>query len=181
MNKSKIVLITGICIIALATLTVFNYSRGEKANKVPGTNTSNEENKNVEKKEKTDDVENVKSLVTNFGEKLKMVSVLAPEDILLESIEENYSEYISTNLLEKWKQDPQSVPGRLTSSPWPDRIDILNLEKVSEDEYEITGEIVEVTSTNQSSDEATSKIPVILKVINDNGKWVIDDIMMNNS
>jgi len=176
MSKSKIALITGICIIAVATLTVFNYSRGEKANKVPGTNTSNKETNNVEQKEKTDDVESVKSLITNFGEKLKMVSILAPEDILMKSIEENYSEYISTNLLEKWKQDPKSAPGRLTSSPWPDRIEILDLEKVSENEYEVTGEIVEVTSTDQSNGKATSKIPVVLKVINDNGKWVIDDV-----
>ena len=176
MSRSKIVLITGICIIAIATLTVVHYSRGEEAKDIPGTNISNEESKNAEQKEKTEDVEMVKSLVTNFGKKLKMVSVLAPEDILIKSIEENYSEYISTALLEKWKQDPKSAPGRLTSSPWPERIEISSLDKISESEYEVRGDIIEVTSTDQSSDEATSKIPILLKVVNDNGKWVIDDV-----
>lgn len=110
-----------------------------------------------------------------------MVSILAPEDILIKSIEDNYSEFISADLLKKWKQDPQSAPGRLTSSPWPERIEISSLDKISESEYEVRGDIIEVTSTDQSSDETTSKIPILLKVVNDNGKWVIDDVTMNNN
>lgn len=171
MKRPKFVLITGICILVLTTLTVFHYSRGEEAKNIPKMNIS--ENS---KQEEIEEVESIKSLVSNFGDRLKMVSLLAPEDVLLESIEKNYGKFISKALLEKWKANPQTAPGRLTSSPWPERIEISSLDKISENEYEVRGDIIEVTSTDQSSDEATSKIPILLKVVNDNGKWVIDDV-----
>ncbi len=179
MAKSKKALfIAGICILVLATITVFEFNRGEKDNNSE-VYADQKSNNQIDQVNETEDTEKVESLVANFGQKLKMVSVLAPEDILIESIEEHYSEFISPGLLEKWKENPQSVPGRFTSSPWPERIEILSTNRISKDKYEVEGEIIEVTSSDMSSEEAASKIPVVLTIIKNNEKWVIDDVIID--
>ncbi|HOQ09731.1 MAG TPA: copper amine oxidase N-terminal domain-containing protein, partial [Syntrophomonadaceae bacterium] len=66
----------------------------------------------------------VSKLVADFGQRLKNVSLLAPDDVVTKSIKENYAEYVSPELLAQWQKDPANAPGRLTSSPWPERIDI---------------------------------------------------------
>jgi hypothetical protein len=115
----------------------------------------------------------VESVVENFGKKLQLVSLLAPEEILEQSMQENYGEYVSPALLEQWQQDPVNAPGRLTSSPWPDRIEILGTEKVSEEAYEVKGEIMEITSIE--SDEIAAKRPLTLVVEKTDGKWLINN------
>src|SRR5690606_24350598 len=96
-----------------------------------------------------DDKYTVNALVGNFGRKLHMVSLLAPEDMLKESLEENYGDFVSPALLEEWLKDPVNAPGRLTSSPWPDRIEILNTEKISDGIYEVKGVIIEIANEKE--------------------------------
>ena len=124
---------------------------------------------------KTENIIEIKNLIRNFGEKLQMVSLLAPKDIVSKSIEENYSEFISSSLLERWKNDPKNAPGRLTSSPWPDRIEIRDTEKVSEDKYRIKGEIIEVTSVENANGGAAAKQAITILVVKDKDRWVIDE------
>lgn len=88
----------------------------------------------------------VTSLVENFGKMLKMVSLLAPEQDVRNSLQTHYGKFVSPSLLEKWQNDPRQAPGRLVSSPWPDRIDVLAVEKVADDRYRVKGEIIEVAS-----------------------------------
>jgi hypothetical protein len=88
----------------------------------------------------------ITSLVENFGKKLKMGSLLAPEQDVRNNLQTHYADFVSSSLLEKWQNDPQQAPGRLVSSPWPDRIDVLSIENMSEDRYRVKGEIIEVTS-----------------------------------
>ncbi len=112
-------------------------------------------------------------LVDNFGRSLKNVSLLAPEDIVKKSLQENYSEFVAPVLLTKWQNDPQNAPGRVTSSPWPERIEISNIEKLSALKYEIKGEIIEVTSVELVNGGAAAKRPVTLMVENLNNRWLI--------
>ena len=114
----------------------------------------------------------VERVVENFGKRLQLVSLLAPEEVLEQSIQENYSEFVSPTLLEQWLQDPVNAPGRLTSSPWPDCIVILDTEKVSEEAYEVKAEIIEITSIE--SDEIAAKRPLTLVVGKTDGKWLIN-------
>ncbi len=122
------------------------------------------------------DKEAVISLVEAFGSRLQYVSLLAPEDILVESIRANYGPYVSPALLEEWVENPQSAPGRLTSSPWPDRIEVLEVEKLSEDQYEVRGNIIEVTSVEKLTGGAAAKYPVVLMVRRVDGRWLIDAV-----
>ena len=64
----------------------------------------------------------VRHLVTEFGSRLKNVSLLATEDTVKNSIRENYGDLVSPALLGKWHNDVNQAPGRVTSSPWPERM-----------------------------------------------------------
>lgn len=59
----------------------------------------------------------VVSVVKKFGEVLKNVSLLAPEDVLNKSLLENYGKLLSPFLLEFWIKNPQEALGRMVSSP----------------------------------------------------------------
>jgi hypothetical protein len=120
----------------------------------------------------------VASLVENFGKKLQMVSLLAPSDIVKQSMQDNYGSLVTSALLEKWQNDPQNAPGRLVSSPWPDRIEILTNEKRAESIYEVTGELIEITSAEQSSGGVAAKRPIILGIKKIENNWLIDNVTL---
>ena len=130
-----------------------------------------ESQKHVQETQNNDE-DAVNRLVEDFGKKLQLVSLLAPENVLGESMQENYGEFVSPTLLEQWLKDPVNAPGRLTSSPWPDRIEILGTEKISEGAYEVKGEIIEVANGN---DEIVAKRPITLVVEKIDRKWLINN------
>jgi hypothetical protein len=119
------------------------------------------------------------ALVEGFGNKLQRVSLQAPKDAVLKSIQENYSEFVSQGLMDEWKSDPFKAPGRLTSSPWPDRIEILSIEKLSEDMYQVNGEIIEITSVDMADGGFSARRPINLLVKKTGEKWLIDSLTLD--
>ena len=115
----------------------------------------------------------VNRVVEDFGRKLQLVSLLAPEDVLEKSMQEHYGGFVSPGLLEQWLKDPVNAPGRFTSSPWPDRIEIFSTDKISEGAYEVKGEIIEIANEN---DEIVAKRPITLVVEKIDGKWLINNV-----
>jgi hypothetical protein len=138
------------------------------------------QNKEAARQENKADEKAVADLVRSFGSKLQTVSLLAPKDILEKSMQENYGDYVSEALLAKWKGDPQKAPGRLTSSPWPDRIEITSIAKVSEGAYEVKGEIIEITSKEKESGGVAAKRPITLSVKKISNSWLIDDVTLGD-
>lgn len=116
----------------------------------------------------------VASLVEDFGSKLQKVSLQAPRDIVKKSMQENYGDFVSPALLAERINDPSNAPGRLTSSPWPDRIEILSIEPLSEYAYEVEGEIIEITSVEKASGGVAAKRPITLVVKKIENRWLID-------
>ena len=137
---------------------------------------------NEEKTQQTDeaDKEAVTNIVESFGKKLQEVSLLAPKEVLEKSMEESYGDFVTSELIEKWIRDPMNAPGRLTSSPWPDRIEILAIDKLAEDRYEVKGEVIEVTSTEKTEDGIAAKRPITLAVRKIDGRWLIDDVKLGD-
>lgn len=127
--------------------------------------------------DKGDLEQQVVSLVERFGKKLQMVSLLAPAANVRESMQEHYAEFVTPSLLETWQNDPEHAPGRLGSSPWPDRIEVKDVEKASDDVYRVTGEIIEVTSAEQQG-EAAAKRPITLEVRKTGDRWLIADVQL---
>jgi len=122
------------------------------------------------------DKEEIKRLVESFGSKLQHVSLLAPKDILEEDMNKHYGEYVSKQLIEKWIEDPMNAPGRQVSSPWPERIDIISINKVAEATYEVEGEIVEITSVEKKNGGFAAKRPITLMVEKIDNCWLIVDV-----
>ncbi len=122
----------------------------------------------------------VKDVVEGFGKKLREVSLLAPEEILGKSMAENYGDFVSQELIAKWLKDPQNAPGRLTSSPWPDRIEIRFIIMIAEKEYEVKGSIIEITSKEVAGGGIAAERPVALAVKKSGDQWLIDDVTMGD-
>lgn len=127
-----------------------------------------------------DDKKAVTALVEGFGQKLKDVSLLASAEDLKKSMNENYGSYVSSDLIEKFLSDPLNAPGRLTSSPWPDRIEISSADKTSDGVYKVEGVIIEVTSAEQGTSNAADKRAITLEVKKTDGKWLITSVSMGD-
>lgn len=134
----------------------------------------------VDNNSNNNDKGEITTLVEAFGKKLQMVSLLADKDIVSKSMEDNYGTYVSSTLLEKWKGAPEMAPGRMVSSPWPDRIEISNTEKLSDGTYKVTGSIIEVTSVEASSGGVAAKRLITLVVQKSQEKWQITDVTLGD-
>ncbi len=126
------------------------------------------------------DQASVEAVVENFGSKLKMVSLLAPDAAA--QIQTQYASYVSAELLQKWEADPSTAPGRSTSSPWPEKIVIVSITPSTTgnafETYNVEGNVVEVTSAPANSGAQTQPAavyPVSMQVhkIDRSGQWLI--------
>jgi hypothetical protein len=115
----------------------------------------------------------IRALVEGFGKRLQVVSLQSPDAV--QELQKQYSEFVSATLLEIWMNDISKAPGRMVSSPWPDRIEITTLSSEGSDRYEITGFVVEITGTEVSSGGAAAKIPVRILVQRAQGGWLITE------
>lgn len=132
----------------------------------------------IQKDDTNQDENDVRTLVEAFAGKLKMVSLAAPADVAAQNIEKYYSDYVTPELLARWKKDPENAPGRVVSSPWPERVDIFSTERIDKDNYSVSGEIIEVTSVELAKGGAAAKRPVTVKVQKANGRWLISDLTL---
>ena len=95
-------------------------------------------------------------------------------------MQENYGSLVSPELLAAWQRDPQNAPGRLVSSPWPERIEILSNVKLAEDSYEVRGNIIEITSESQTGEGVAAKRPITLIVKKAPSGWLIDEVTLGS-
>jgi len=123
----------------------------------------------------------VRRVVEDFGSQLKDVSLLAPSADVEAAMRANYSPYVLDVLVQEWAIDPANAPGRLTSSPWPDRIDIRTMTKETDTRYRVEGDIVEVTNEgggiNEEPTEALRR-PVTIIVEHLEDGWRITELLM---
>ena len=117
------------------------------------------ENKIMSKSERAE----VTALVENFGSKMKDVSLSSPKNIIISEMKSAYSPFISKSLMDSWEQDPSEIIGRLTSSPWPEKIEIDSIEKLDKYKIDVKGKIVYVASGNGKLVE-TGKTPIELTI-----------------
>jgi len=120
----------------------------------------------------------VSDVVTNFGQALKSVSLLSPD--AADEMAQNYGDFVTPELLEKWQADPDNAPGRLTSSPWPDRIEIDSTDRLSDDQYEVAGKIIELTSVEVENGAAAARRAVTLTVTRSGDQWLISDVALGD-
>ncbi|HVM90350.1 MAG TPA: hypothetical protein VMU11_00435, partial [Verrucomicrobiae bacterium] len=115
----------------------------------------------------------VSQLVTDFGNALKNVPLSGTRDVADQAMDQNYATYLSAPLLMQWKDDPSHALGRPTSSPWPQRIEIEKLVQTNATTYDVTGDIIEITSEDLAQGTQGSRVPVHVQVQNFDGHWLI--------
>lgn len=108
----------------------------------------------------------VRTTIAQFGNQLNSVSLLAPS--AAEDIARTYGPFVAPELLASWVANPESAPGRLTSSPWPDHIEVDSVTKNEEGSYDVAGRIILKTSTGDAG-----SVPVSLTVSDVNGSFLI--------
>lgn len=113
----------------------------------------------------------VREVVETFGKRLQMVSLQSPQ--AAEGMQAQYADLVSPDLLAAWMSAPLEAPGRMVSSPWPERIEITSLARQGVDSYVVTGEVVEVTSAELVSGGAAARLPVRIVVQKIQGRWLI--------
>ena len=133
---------------------------------------------NIIKNKNQSELMEVANLVEDFGKKLKNVSLQAPRDMVNKSIEEEYGGFVAPALLAEWRRVILDVPGRLLSSPWPERIEILGINKLTPSGYEIKGEIIEMTSMEMANGGVAARRPIILKAEKLGGHWLITAVQL---
>ncbi len=125
------------------------------------------------KAQRTDAAE-ARNVINNFGDQLQQVPLNAPPKLLAFAMESYYSFYVHPDLLAKWEANPLSAPGRLASSPWPDRIEVEKSVKNQDSSYTVDGTIVEVAN-NATSTQTVRSIPVQFIVSKGPDGWQITD------
>jgi len=115
----------------------------------------------------------VRQLVEGFGQRLQSVSLLAPD--APQQMQQQYGEFVAPALLQTWMGDASKAPGRLVSSPWPDRIEITTIETETADRYVVTGFVIEVTSVELANGGAAARVPVRITVERVQGSWRITE------
>ncbi|MGH9457098.1 MAG: hypothetical protein ACRD2J_05595 [Thermoanaerobaculia bacterium] len=106
--------------------------------------------------------------VEAFGRQLQKVSLLGPPDQIRAAIEREYGPHVTAALLASWLEDPASAPGRVTSSPWPDRIEVVTIDERGDGEAGVAGEIIEMTSTGEAG---RKPVTMTLRLMGD--AWLI--------
>ena len=128
----------------------------------------------------------VRGLVEEFGSRLKYVSLLADRTLVADALQEEYGRYITPALLVSWQNNPASALGRLTSSPWPERIEVRGIERNRAD-YTVSADVVEVATrsdaaqTNDMSDTTTevARRPITLVVTNNGSGFRISSVLQH--
>ncbi len=105
-------------------------------------------------------------VVEQLGQRMRLVSILAPDTIAGPEIAKAYGALVTPDLLSAWQKKPATGPGRETSNPWPARIEIGAIEAVGA-ECSVKGEVVYVTTGDTTRD--VERRPVTLRLVDQNG------------
>lgn len=113
---------------------------------------------------------NATQTITEFGAHLKDVSLLGPEAST--TIAAEYGPYVEPALLAKWQADPRSAPGRTTSSPWPERIEVLDMTPQGKG-FAAQAAVILMTSEEAGTEGNAGFIPVMILAMPGEGGWRI--------
>lgn len=115
--------------------------------------------------------EAAKAVLLDFGLKLKNVSLTADGAAGIAAIEAEYGPYVTPELLADWKNNPSRAPGRLVSSPMPDRLGIASISPQATGRI-VSGEVI-LVSSGDSVSEPVDTVPFVALLIQTEDGWKI--------
>lgn len=114
-----------------------------------------------------------RAAVERLGERLRNVSLLAPDSVVLGEMRQAYGPLVTASLLDAWTAHPDSAPGRPVSSPWPVRIEVDSVVPAGPGACRVAGQVVYVTSVEEARGGVAARERVTLRVVSDSGGWRI--------
>jgi len=110
------------------------------------------------------DEQDASRLVEDFGANLKAVSLTGAEEDVRDAIRQEYADFVTPELLARFVAEPAEAPGRLISSPWPEKIEIATVWKVGQ-AFVVDGEVIYLTSEEvaEGGEAFREKISVALE------------------
>ncbi len=115
----------------------------------------------------------VRQTVAEFGKQLRAVSVLAPAAQVAASMDQSYATFVVPELLASWKRAPLKAPGKRTSSPSPERIDIDTATPKGPDGYSVAGKVILLTAQERKKGGIFQANPVRMTLVRRQGRWLI--------
>jgi hypothetical protein len=112
-------------------------------------------------------------VITQFGKSMRYVTLTAPALDIRDSVAKYYAPYVTPELLSVWRANPRKVPGRSSSSPWPDRIEIHSVEPQGDGSYIVRGIVIEVTSSELVNGGIAGAYPVTMRLARHDKNWLI--------
>jgi hypothetical protein len=108
----------------------------------------------------------VRRVVGQLGNRMRLVSLLAPDSVVQRELSDAYGGLVTGALLTSWVTNPALAPGRRVSSPWPARIDVTSIE-AEDDHCVVKGSVVHVTTADTTSPVFRSE--VTMRVVDERG------------
>lgn len=122
------------------------------------------------------DAAEVRSVVERFGKRMQKISTLAPEDAVREEFPKVYAGLLSPELFDAWRAHPDQVVGREGSSPWPQQIEIDDVECAGGDMCRVKGRVDYVTSNEVTHGGVFMRRPITLDVAHTSLGWRITTV-----
>ncbi len=114
----------------------------------------------------------VRMAVTAFGTQMQFVPLLANAAERKAAMEKQYVPYVAPELIAQWAPEGAEALGRSTSSPWPERINIMSATPKGRNAYVVEGNVIEVVNTSTSTAPA-AVYPVVLTMQKRGESWLI--------
>lgn len=114
-------------------------------------------------------------MVERFGKRMQEISVLAPPDAVRAELPKAYGGLLSPALLKTWQAHPEQIIGREGSSPWPDRIEIRQLDCTA-NACRVRGDVDYITSNEVAHGGVFMRRGITLELAGTAHGWRINTV-----
>jgi hypothetical protein len=104
---------------------------------------------------------------TRFGEAMRRVSLLAPDNVLAKELSDAYGSLATPGAVAGWRKNPSDAPGREVSNPWPARLEITAARRDGA-QCTVSANAIYVTTADTVS--PVEKLPVSIELA-DSAGW----------
>ncbi|MDR1060933.1 MAG: DUF4825 domain-containing protein [Clostridiales bacterium] len=123
--------------------------------------------------------EAIREFVSAFCAQISMVQLVTSPEEAASQIHRHYADFLTPELLEIWAGSPDIALGKAGSSPWPDRIEVTELDKFGANNWTVYGNIIWITSVEAVNGGAEAIQPVMLKLAAADGNgWRISEVTL---
>jgi hypothetical protein len=120
----------------------------------------------------------VRAVAERFGKQMQKISVLAPPGAVRDELPKTYGGVLSPELLKDWQAHPDRVIGREGSSPWPDRIEVKQVDCATDSACRVGGDVDYITSNEVEHGGVFMRRAITLELADTAHGWRITAVQL---